>query len=286
MQMSLKKFFIFFLPALIFGALLYYGVFWNIYIALTNYSLLHPVPEFTGLYSFMVLFNDYEFQMAFERTMLWVAVLVVLGNIVGLLIATAIFQLESPKLRNALTALFVYPMSLSMIVVGIMWRWIFDPYKGIDVVLKGLGIGSIDWLTGYNAFWSLSLVSVWVYAGFSAMLYLAAFYNVDRSIIESAMVDGADTFTIMTRIVIPNSRQGLLISTIFLALFAIQMFALPYAVLFLNPFTETMVMYVYNKFVSQYFFLASAAAIIIIVVSAFIVIPYAMYGLKKWIVRR
>lgn len=284
--MSLKTFFLFFLPALVFGGLLYYGVFWNIYIALTNYSLLHPVPEFTGLYSFQVLFSDYEFQMAFERTLLWVAVLVVLGNIVGLLIATAIFQIENSKVRNALTALFVYPMSLSMIVVGIMWRWIFDPYKGIDVMLKSLGAPTIDWLTGYNAFWSLSLVSVWVYAGFSAMLYLAAFYNIDKSLIESAMVDGADTFTIMTKIVIPNSRQGLLISTIFLALFAIQMFALPYAVLFLNPFTETLVMYVYNKFVSQYFFLASAAAIIIIVISAFIVIPYAMYGLKKWIVRR
>ncbi len=284
--MSLKTFFLFFLPALVFGGLLYYGVFWNIYIALTNYSLLHPVPEFTGLYSFQVLFSDYEFQMAFERTLLWVAVLVVLGNSVGLLIATAIFQIENSKVRNALTALFVYPMSLSMIVVGIMWRWIFDPYKGIDVMLKSLGAPTIDWLTGYNAFWSLSLVSVWVYAGFSAMLYLAAFYNIDKSLIESAMVDGADTFTIMTKIVIPNSRQGLLISTIFLALFAIQMFALPYAVLFLNPFTETLVMYVYNKFVSQYFFLASAAAIIIIVISAFIVIPYAMYGLKKWIVRR
>ncbi len=195
-------------------------------------------------------------------------------------------QFESAKVRNALTAFFVYPLSLSLVVVGIIWRWLFDQYKGIDVILSWLGIKPIAWLEGSNAFWSLVLVSVWVYAGFVAMLYLAMFYNVDKSLIESALVDGANMFTVMTRIVLPNAKQGFIIATIFLTLFAIQMFDLPYSILFLNPFTETMVMYVYSKFVSMYFYLASAAAIVIIVVSAFIVIPYSLYGLKRWIIRR
>lgn len=284
--MNLRSFIVLSIPVLIFAGILYYGIFWNVAIALTNYSILNPVPKFTELESFSQLFSDYEFNQALLRTLLWAALLVLIGNAIGLLLASAIFQFNNIKLRNSLIALFVYPLSLSLVVVGIAWRWLFDPYKGIDIILSKLGLPTIYWLEGSQAFWSLVLVSIWVYAGFTAMLYLAVFYNVDKSLIESAMVDGADTLTIMLKIVLPNSRQGLIIATIFLTLFAIQMFDLPYSVLFLNPFTETMVMYVYSKFVSQYFHLASAAAIIIIIVSAFIVIPYASYGLKRWIIRR
>ena len=283
MTMSLRAFLAFLAPALLFSMLLYYGILWNVSIALTNYSLLNPRPKFTGLQGFVELFNDPSFVAAFWRTLLWAALLVAAGNAVGLLLASAIFQVESSRVRNALTTFFLYPFSLSMVVVGIVWRWLYDPQKGVDTLLAVLGLPRFEWLSGENAFWSLVLTSIWVYAGFTALLYLAMFYNVDRSLIESAFVDGASPLTVLTRIVIPNAKQGLIIATIFLALFAIQMFDLPYSVLFLNPFVMTMVMYVYSKFTSLYFYLASAAAIVIVAVSAFIVIPYAVYGLKRWI---
>ncbi len=284
--MRLVTFVLFLLPVLLLSSILYYGIFWNLRIALTDYSIRSPTPQFIGLQGFVRLFSDPEFIQTFGRTLLWAASLVLLGNIAGLLLASAIFQLDSARLRNALTAFFIYPLSLSMVVVGIIWRWLFDQYRGINTALSLFGLPSFQWLEGANAFWSLVLVSVWVYGGFTAMLYLAMFYNIDRSLIESAMIDGAGMVTIMRRIVFPNARQGFIIATIFLALFAIQMFDLPYSILFLNPFTETMVMYIYKQFVSLYFYIASAAAIIIIAISAFIVIPYAFYGIKKWIVRR
>ncbi len=283
MTMSLKGFIVFLVPTMIFALFLYYGILWNVVIASTDYSILNPRMEFKGLKSFRELFSDPAFQDAFKRTLLWAGLLVSAGNLVGLLLASAIFQFEKPRLRNTLTTFFLYPFSLSLVVVGIVWRWLYDPFKGIDVLLTKFGVPNIQWLEGGNAFWSLVLTSIWVYAGFVALLYLAMFYNVDRSLIESAIVDGAGSITILTRIVIPNSKQAVIIATIFLALFAIQMFDLPYSVLFLNPFTMTVVMYVYSKFTSLYFYLASAAAIVIIVVSAFIVIPYAVYGLKKWL---
>ncbi|HWQ17793.1 MAG TPA: sugar ABC transporter permease [Sulfolobales archaeon] len=281
--MRITIFILFLLPVLLLSSILYYGIFWNVRIALTNYSILNPLPRFTGFQGFFELLSDPEFVQALVRTMLWAALLVFLGNIVGLLLASSIFQLESARLRNALTAFFIYPLSLSMVVVGIIWRWLFDQYKGVNMILTNAGLPSPQWLEGSNAFWSLVFVSVWVYGGFTAMLYLAMFYNVSRSLIESAMIDGAGALTIMRRIVLPNSRQGLIISTIFLTLFAIQMFDLPYSMLFLNPLTQTLVMYIYIKFVSLYFYMASAAAVVIIAISAFIVIPYAIYGIKRWI---
>ncbi len=286
MKIPLKQFFLLLSPVLLFAVLLYYCVFWNIGIALTNLSLLNPVPRFTGLESFAELFSDPRFLNSLQNTLMWALLLVVFGNAAGLLLASAIFQFSSSKIRSALTTFLIYPLSLSLVVVGITWRWLFDAYKGFNVIFSQIGLPQVRWLEGYNAFWSMVLVSLWVYTGFIAMLYLAMFYNVDKSMIESAMVDGADTLTIMTRIVIPASKQGLIISTVFLLLFGLQMFDLPYSVLYLNPFTMTVVMYSFERYVAMYLYQASAAAILLVLISAFIVIPYAMYGLKRWIVGR
>lgn len=284
--MELRYFIVFIIPALGFSLLLYYGIFWNLIISFTDYSILSQSLSIKWFKGFVDLVNDRAFIDAFKRTMLWAVFLTLFGNLLGLLIASAIFQIDSPRLRNILTSLFMYPIALSMVVVAIAWRWLFDNIKGINVILSALGLQPVPWLLGDNAFWSLIFVSVWVYAGFIAMLYLAMFYNVDKSLIESAMVDGAGTLQIMTRIVIPNAKQGLIISTVFLILFSIQMFDLPYSMLFYNPFTETMVVYIHRKFVAQYYYLAASAAVVIIVVSAFIVIPYAMLGIKKWVLKR
>lgn len=285
MNMNSKTFFLFISPILVFAGLLYYGIFWNVYIATHDFTPISRGADFIGLQGFEDLFSSVEFVESFKRTLLWAVLLVFLGNTIGLLLATSIYQFTSSRVRNTLVALFLYPLSLSLVVSGIIWRWLYDQYKGFDAILAEVGIKGPAWLEGGNAFWSTVLTSVWVYAGFSAMLYLAAFYNVNRSLIESAMVDGAGVLTILARIILPNSSQGFILSTIFLALFAIQMFDLPYSMLFLNPFTETMVMYIFSRFTSMYLYLASAAAIVIIAVSAFIAIPYSMYGIRRWILR-
>ncbi|UNQ73805.1 carbohydrate ABC transporter permease [Infirmifilum sp. NZ] len=286
MKIPLRQFVLLLSPVLPFAVLLYYCVSWNVWFALTNYSLLNPVPRFAGLQSFIEIFSDPRFLNSLQNTLLWALLLVALGNTVGLLLASAIFQFTSSRVRSALTTFFIYPLSLSLVVVGITWRWLFDAYKGFNVIFSQLGLPQVRWLEGQNAFWSMVLVSLWVYTGFIAMLYLGMFYNVDRSTIESAMVDGADMFTIMARIVIPASRQGLIISTVFLLLFGLQMFDLPYTVLYLNPFTMTVVMYSFERYVAMYFYQASAAALVLVMISAFIVIPYSLYGLKRWVMGR
>jgi glucose/arabinose transport system permease protein len=284
--LELRYYISFILLTLIFTLLLYYGILWNLIVSFTNYSPLNPRIEIIGFKSFNDLILDEEFRGSLLRTLVWAAVLVILGNMLGITIASLIFQLESPRIRNLFTTVFMYPIALSMVVVAIAWRWLFDHVKGVNVILNQIGLPEVAWLQGGNAFWSLVFVSVWVYAGFIAMLYLAMFYNIDRTLIESAIVDGANALQIMTRIVIPNSKQGFIVSTVFLTLFAIQMFDLPYSMLFYNPFTETIVVYIHKKFVAQYFYIASAAAIVVIAISAFLVIPYAMLGIKRWVLRR
>lgn len=274
-----KQLIIFLIPIFIFVGLLYYFILWNIYISLTNYSLLSPKPKLVGLDTYLSLSEDPDFTSALLRTLTWIGVLAGAGNLMAILIASAIYNVERAAARNALTAFFIYPLATSLVASGIAWRWLFDVDRGVDALIGT----KIAWLQGGNAFWSLSLVSVWIYAGLGVLFYLAMFYNVDRSQIESAYVDGASTLYVMAKIIIPQSRQALIIATVFFTLFAIQMFDLPYTVLFMNPFVMTLVMYAFMKFTTFYFAVASATALVILAISAVIVIPYSMFGFRRWL---
>jgi glucose/arabinose transport system permease protein len=267
---------LFSIPLFLTTAFLYFFIAWNLYYSFTDYSILKPAFDFVGFATYVQLFTDPLFQTALAKTIMWIFVLVALGNAAGLVIASLIYNVESPRARNVLTAYFIYPLSLSLVATGIIWRWLLDNDRGIG---NYLGVP----LQGENAFWSISLVSVWVYAGLATLFYLAMFYNVDKSQLESAQVDGAGRVYTMLRVVIPQSKQGFIISTIFFTLFSIQMFDLPYAILFINPNVMTLVMYTFMKFTAFYLAVASAAAVAIVALSAVIVIPYALIGLKRWI---
>ena len=266
-----------FLTPLVFSIVFLYAfIVWNLYYSFTNYSVLNPSMAFVGLATYIQLLSDALFQTALVKTLLWLFILVSLGNLAGVLVASLIYNVESAKARNVLTAYFIYPLSLSLVAVGIIWRWLLDSDRGLGNYLGNP-------LLGEKAFWSVSLVSVWVYAGLATLFYLAMFYNVEKSQLESALVDGASRLYVMTRVVIPQARQSLIISTIFFTLFAIQMFDLPYSILFINPNVMTLVMYTFMKFAAFYLAVAAAAAVVIIIISAVIVIPYSMLGLRRWI---
>ena len=267
---------LFSIPLFLVTAFLYTFILWNLYYSFTDYSVLKPNYEFVGLSTYLQLFTDPLFQTALFKTLLWIVVLVGAGNLVGLLVASLIYNINSARARNILTAYFIYPLSLSLVASGIIWRWLLDADRGVG---KYFG----NPLQGDNAFWSISLVSVWAYSGLATLFYLAMFYNIDKSQLESAQIDGASRLYTMLKVVIPQSRQSLIISTIFFTLFSIQMFDLPYSILFLNPNVMTLVMYTFMKFTAIYIAVASATAVVIIAISAIIVIPYSLFSLKKWV---
>ncbi|MEM0326332.1 MAG: sugar ABC transporter permease [Desulfurococcaceae archaeon] len=285
MAIQTKYFVLMVLPVLAFITILWYGIAWNFYLSTTAFSIYNPRMDFVGLSTYGTLLSDGDFISALRNTLIWAVLLVFGGNLVGLLLACAIFQFESTKVRTALTSYFVYPLAISLVASGVIWRWLFDYFKGFNVYLSRLGFPEIPWLSGWNALFSLVFVSIWVYGGFISLLYLAAFYNVPRDVIDSAIVDGADSLTLMVKVVIPHAKLGLLLGTIFSLLFALQMFDLPYSVLFINPFTMTLVMYMYNRFAYMIVNVSAASCIFLIALSATIVIPYATYGIRKWILK-
>ncbi len=284
MRGSNAKILIFSVPALIFGFILLYLVLWNIYYSFFNWSQLSPVPRFVGLRTFADILSQQLFQASLERTLLWAAGLVLAGNLMGLTLAAILYFVRNSTLRTIYLSIFVYPLAVPMAAVGIVSVWIFNVKMGINVWLSALHLPTSLWLASPStAFPTLFLVTVWVFSGLSALFYLASYSNVEQSVIESARVDGAGPFTLFRKVLLPSAKNASIVSTALLFLFALRLFSLPYVSTGLNPYTETIVVNLYFYYISTFFSYSSAISTIVVAIALVVIVPYALFGLKRWI---
>jgi glucose/arabinose transport system permease protein len=285
-QLALRdaKVLFFSIPVLIFAAILLYLVFWNVYYSFLNWSALETRPVFVGFATYATIFSNSLFVWAFVRTLLWAGGLVVAGNVMGLLIAGLIYFLRSNRLRTMYSSVFLFPFALPMAAVAMIWVWLYNVRLGINVVLRALGLPTSTWLSNpYTMFPSLFLVTIWVFSGLAAVFYLASFYNVEVSVIESARVDGASSARIFYKILLPASKNSFIVVTALLLLFSLRIFSLPFTSLGLNPYTETLTLNLYYFYETEFFSESAAVAVLVTVIATAIVIPYALYGIKRWI---
>jgi ABC-type sugar transport system permease subunit len=82
-----------------------------------------------GLRTYQDLLSDSTFQNTIKTTFIWVVLLILLGNTVGLLIAVSIFQFTSSRIIMFLSSYFVYPLAISLVAGGVIWRWLFTMQK-------------------------------------------------------------------------------------------------------------------------------------------------------------
>ena len=281
------KVLVFSIPVLIFAGILLYLVLWNVYYSFFNWSSFNPRPYFVGLLTYSTVFSNNLFDWALIRTLLWAGGLVACGNALGVLIAGLIYFLRSDRLRTVYTSVFLYPFALPMAAVAMVWVWLFNIKLGINSVLTALHMPTFSWLSvPTTMFPSLFIVTVWVFSGLAALFYLSSFYNVEKAVIESARVDGASSTRIFFQILLPASKNSFIVVTALLLLFSLRIFSLPFAALGgLNPYVQTLTINLYYFYITEYFSESSVVAVIVTIIAAAIVLPYAMYGIKRWIGR-
>jgi N-acetylglucosamine transport system permease protein len=102
---------------------------------------------------------------------------------------------------------FFFPNILSIIVVGLIWKFIYNPSFGLlNAFLESVGLESWIkvWLGDVNTVMpSLVVPQAWMYIGFYMLLLFAAMQNIPESYYESAKLDGAGEITLLFRITIP-----------------------------------------------------------------------------------
>jgi multiple sugar transport system permease protein len=190
-------------PNLIGFVLLSLGpIVFSLIISLTDWGGL-KVPSFIGVDNYLRLLNDPIFLRAARNTLLFTAMFVPLA----LVSAVALALLFDRKVRgtSVVRLLCFMPIITDMISVSFIWTWIYHLRFGVlNYVLGLVGIPPQAWLGDARwALFSLVVLSVWRWAGYYAVIILAALQGVPTPLQEAARIDGAGSWQVFGRITLP-----------------------------------------------------------------------------------
>jgi multiple sugar transport system permease protein len=220
-----------------------------VWLSFTDYSVTRDVPaSFVGFENYTDILTSPVVHARALTTLVFVVGAVGLQTILGFSIAFLISRRE--KGRGALTTMFLVPMMLSPIVVGLFWKFMLDVQFGVvNSFLNSLGLGTVEWLTKQRlALFSLIIVDTWQWTPFIMLIALAGLTAVPKYLYEAAEIDRASEWFKFRRITLPLVWPLLLIAIMFRAIEAFRLFDLVYILTGGGPggTTETLSFNVYK----------------------------------------
>jgi len=210
---------------IIFGLFIVVPAILGLRMSLYQWSILGE-PVFIGLKNFTELFGDSMFWLTLKNTLIYVFLAVPLLLVVSLLLGL----LTAHRLPGIgiFRALYYVPAMLSLIIVGISWRWILGEEMGIlNYLLKAAGGMPVHWLTTDTmAKLSLVLVTVWATAGFYMVMFIAGLQAIPDDLYAAASIDGANKWQTFFRIILPLLRPTVLVVLVLSTINAFKAFEL------------------------------------------------------------
>jgi len=168
--------------------------------------------EWVGLRNYANLLSDAAFHESFVVTLKFAFIVVVLEMFVG--VGLALLLDRDIKGMSFLRTIFILPMMIAPIVVGLMWRYMYHPTVGIfNRTLNDWGFDSVPWLS--DSTWSLVsivIADVWQWTPFIFILALAALQSLPKSTLEAARIDGASGWQQIIHIKIPLMMPVLIVT--------------------------------------------------------------------------
>jgi len=272
------------LPALVLSpSLLLVGVCVYGFIAFTFYlsftaSTILPNMTLAGGENYARLFSLSTFFSSLGNLGLFATLYIVISMALGMTLAILIDQ--RIRAESIFRSIFLYPMALSFIVTGTAWKWLLDPSIGLErtVHLMGFESFTFNWIKdGDMAIYTVVIAAVWQTSGFVMALFLAGLRGIDNEVLNAARVDGANSWRIYTRIIIPQLGPSFISSFVILAHMAIKSYDLVIALTGGGPGRAT---WLPSVFMYQYTFtrnemaVGAASAVIMLIGIAVVVVPY------------
>ena len=236
-------------------------------------SVNEPV-NFVGLRNYRELLADPNIWRNFTVTAKYVVVSVTGQVVVGF--GLAMLLNRSFPLKGLITTLLLLPMMMSMAVVGLFWKLIYDPSWG--PLNYALGLGNFEWLSNPRmALYAVAITDVWMWAPFVMLLSLAGLSAVPQHLYEAAAIDRAGGWYTFTRITLPLVAPILLIAIIFRTMEAFKTFDLAF-IMSGQPTTEMISIRLYKMAFQEWQTgRSSALAYIVLIVVVAITNIYVKY---------
>ena len=208
--------------------------------SLYRWSLLSGMKKFDGLGEYAAVLTDTLFTGSLLRTLVYSLVVVALELTLGMLIAL-LFAREFSGVR-VIRTLFLTPILMVPIMVGLLWSLMYQPSIGIVNYVLGLfGVEPLNWLASTSlALPAVAIAEIWQWTPFAAIIFVAGLQGLPPNVIAAARLDGAGRFYRLLTIEIPMMRN--VIAIVFLLRFidVFKTFGLVYVMTRGGPGRSTM----------------------------------------------
>jgi len=262
-----------------------YGfILFTLYLSFTDSKIL-PSFGWVGLQNYQRLFSLRAWGIAVNNLLIFGSLYIVISCAMGL--ALAIFLDQKIRAEGFIRTIYLYPMALSFIVTGTAWKWFLDPGIGLQAVVRSWGWESFtfEWIKDSDmAIYTIVIAAVWQTSGFVMAMFLAGLRGIDNEVPKAAQIDGASTFALYRRIVIPQLRPAFMSAIVVLAHMAIKSYDLVIALTGGGPgrATELPATFMYSyTFTRNQMGIGAASAVIMLMSIAAIMVPFIWSELRE-----
>ncbi len=300
-------------PSIVAVAVFVYGLIgWTGFVSTTKWNTLTPDYTSVGLDNFVNIFNYPRFQLDLRNTVVFTIFFVLTCLVIGLFLA----NLLDRRIRGEgfFRSIFLFPMAISFIVTGVVWKWLMTPTAGVNLLL-GLDPATNRWLTDPTvvhlptgtilndiglgflstnkfgvpiALLSVVIAAVWQMSGFVMALYLAGLRGIPDELREAARVDGASELRIFRHVILPLLTPVTVTAVIILGHISLKIYDLtvamsPTGLGFSTDFPATFMWQ--TTFFSNQFARGAAVAIVMLVLIATLIVPYLIWNRRQEVSR-
>jgi glucose/mannose transport system permease protein len=281
-------------PSLILMAVFVYG-----FIALnfqTSFTDSHTAQQandvapsaFVGLENYFALLGSEAFQHSLKNLVLYTVVFLVGTMVIGFVWA---WVLERPaKGEGFFRAVYLFPMAVSFIASGVVWRWLLNSNEGESALglnrlfqIVGLDFLQNPWWN--NVSWGIAAIAIpaiWQLSGYVMALFLAGFRGIPDELREAGRIDGASEWQLYRHVIFPQLSPVALSALIIIGHMSLKAFDLIMSISKPSNYQTKVPAVDMFVFKSSYDY-ANAAAVgsILLIIVALLIIPYLVHTSRK-----
>lgn len=275
-------------PSIVAVAIFIYGfIIWSIRVSLSQWKGLLPDYTWAGFKNYIELFKDPRFHIDIRNTLIFTVVFIGGSLTLGLFMAVLLDQ-RLPG-EGFFRSLFLFPMAISFIVTGVVWRWLMNPamgsrMSGLNLLFDRLGLDFLinQWhTTPQVGIAAIALAAIWQMSGYMMALFLAGLRSISEELREAARVDGANELQIYTNIIFPLLRPVTFSAMIILGHISLKVFDLIVAVAGKQLPLDVPAIYMWQTtFDGLFYWRGAAISIVLLVCVSLLIIPYLYYTLR------
>lgn len=209
--------FVWLAPAIaIFTVFLLFPILFSFVLSLFNWQgyTKDIFSRFIGLKNYARLVKDPLYWLSFRNTLILVVNVVFLQNAIALILAIVIYFGEFRR-SSLIRGIIFFPGFISAIIVGLVFRRILAMDGALNLLFKSVGLASLakPWLSLESlTIWIVAFITIWQWVGYNMVIFYAGLQNIDNTLLEAAIIDGASLTKAIVRIVIPLLRPVILLS--------------------------------------------------------------------------